>query len=279
MRNLRIIDRDLFLFRYLFEQDFVSREWIKKFIWQDLKDSYVTSRLWRLNRSGYIKKHFKVSTGSGTVIMADKEAEKLMKNRRIRERMLELDFFGVNFYNDDSLLRHYEVRDSLNKGEFDHDMDVSEVRFRLEDYIDYWISERILWKHNSNAKKENRFRRISDGIMRTSLNNQDMTVAIEVEGHIKKDHRYRNIFDTYYYEDRIDAVFYVTTDDQVYDRLNKKLLTSRFRKSTDTKLRYDFYEKFFTIKLEELRRGRLIFWREEDKSHINLGESDYCGNN
>ena len=277
MRNIRITDRDLFLFRYLFEQDFISREFIKKFIWKDFEDSYVTNRLWRLNKQGYVKKHFDVSTGSGTVIMADKEAETLIKNRKVRERMLSLDINGVNFYNDDSLLRHYEVRDSLNKGEFDHDMDVSEVRLRLEKVIDYWISERIIWKHNSNASKENRFRRVSDGIIKTSMDSTALTIGIEVEGHLKKDYRYRSIFEKYINEDRIDYVFYITTDDNVYNKLNDKLLTSEFKKRNNSKLSYDFYKMFYTLTLDDLRKGRLIFWRDEDEEYINLNNSDYYG--
>lgn len=244
-------DRDLLLFRYLFEEDFVSRDLIKKYIWRELSDSYVTHRLWRMTKEGYVKKYPDIRREQGTVLMAGKEAVKMVRNDTIRKRMRNLDIDQVQFYNSDIIFDHYEERDDLNKGTFEHDLMVTEVRLILErlSEIDYWVSQRLLWKHNYNASDENKYGKIADGLVKW----RDYILAVELENNLKKQSRYDDIFKTYNKDKGINGVLYITTNDRIFKKL--QVFTKKPK-------------KFYIADMSNIRKGILKF--SNSKSTVDL---------
>ena len=226
MGYLRITDNDLILYRYLFEQDFLTRDQIKNYVWKDLSNSHIDNRLSRLTKEGYIKKHPDLSAGVGTVLMAGSGAVGLLNNDTIIERMLNLKRI---FINKERFIRAYAERKKLNFARYNHDEYLTNVRFVLEGFIKEYMSYRLLMVYNRNVKgktKEERLKKkytrpTPDALMKTDLG----TYAIELENTLKQDFRYKKkIFPGYEEEDRIDVVLYICTSDSILENVNRNIV-------------------------------------------------------
>ncbi|MFW6030707.1 MAG: hypothetical protein ACOCRO_10735 [Halanaerobiales bacterium] len=220
MGNLRITDNDLILYRYLFEQDFLTREHIKNWVWKDLSNSHIDNRLARLTKEGYLKKHPDLSAGMGTVLMAGSKAVGLLNNDYIIERMMDLK---SSFINKESFIRSYTERDSLNYARYSHDEYLTDIRFKLEGLVDEFLSYRLLMVYNKNAGKDKKFTKPTpDAIMRR----KNDVFAIELENTLKESWRYQqNIFEGYRnnHREKIEFVLYICTSQSIAEGINKEI--------------------------------------------------------
>jgi len=225
MGFLRVTDNDLILYRYLFEQDFLTRDQIKNFVWKDLSNGHINNRLARLTREGYIKKHPDLSAGMGSVLMAGSGAVGLLNNDDIIERMMNLK---SSFINKEKFIRAYTEREKLSFSRYNHDEYLTNVRFKLEKVANEYMSYRMLMVYNRNVKGKNKKEKLKkkytrptpDALMRNKLG----TFAIELENSKKEDYRYQDkIFPGYAKNDRVDIVLYICTSKSILEAVNKNI--------------------------------------------------------
>ena len=244
MGFLRITDNDLILYRYLFEQDFLTRDQIRNYVWKDLSNGHINNRLARLTKEGYIKKHPDLSEGMGSVLMAGSGAVGLLNNDDIIERMMNLK---SSFINKEKFIRAYSEREKLNFARYNHDEYLTNVRFRLEKLAKQYMSYRMLMVYNRNVgdKEEKYTRPTPDALMRTKLG----TYAIELENTKKEDYRYQDkIFPGYAENDKVDIVLYICTSKSILEAVNKNI--NKYP-TYDTKTRYLVVEYDKVMNLNE----------------------------
>lgn len=247
MANLRVTDNDLLLYRYLFENDFLTRDQIKNYVWKNLNNSYIDDRLAKLTKENYIKKHPDLTVGTGSVLMAGSGAQTLVKNDSIIEKMLALKSY---FFNRKGAILKYRERNGLNLARYDHDRYLSNVRFKIEKRVKSYLSYRMILIHNRNSLKEKKFTQpVPDALY---ISNDDKIYAIELEKTLKKKSRYqKEIFPGYGADKRIAGVIYVCTSSNILNRINGYL------KDGFVKGKYsDFYQKIYLVDYKKLIKSK-----------------------
>lgn len=248
MGFLRITDNDLILYRYLFEQDFLTRDQIRNYVWKDLSNGHINNRLARLTREGYIKKHPDLSAGVGSVLMASSGAVGLLNNDVIIDRMKNLK---SSFINNEKYIRAYSERAKLNFARYNHDEYLTNVRFKLEKKAKEYMSYRMLMVFNRNVKGKNKKERLKkkftrptpDALMKT---NDLGTVAIELENTRKEDFRYQNkIFSGYAKDKKVDVVLYVCTSSSILEAVNENI-------NEFPLYEYDYNTRFLVVEYEKV---------------------------
>lgn len=245
MGFLRVTDNDLILYRYLFEQDFLTRDQIRNYVWKDLSNGHINNRLARLTKEGYIKKHPDLSAGVGSVLMADSGAVGLLNNNDIIERMKNLK---SSFINKEKFIRAYSERKKLNFARYNHDEYLTNVRFKLEKMAKEYMSYRMLMVYNRNVKGKNKKEKLKkkftrptpDALMTINLG----TCAIELENTMKEDFRYQDkIFPGYEENEKVDIVLYVCTSDRILEGVNRNINDYKPPHIVKTKFLVVDYEK------------------------------------
>ncbi|MFW5794685.1 MAG: hypothetical protein ACOCV1_04285 [Bacillota bacterium] len=255
MSNLRITDNDLKLFRYLFEQDFLTREQIKNYVWKDLNNSHIDNRLARLTKLNYIKKHPDLSGTFTTVVMADKMAKTLLSNNTIVERMINLEDY---FINDKTFINSYITREKPSLGRFNHDEYLTNIRFKLEKSVSEFMSYRLLQVYNKNNSDNKYTRPTPDSL--AVVNGK--TIAIELENTPKRRIRYeKDIFSGYNEDDRIDYVLYFCTDRNIYEKIIEYVAKYFSKNPINTEILAVDYEKV-------MKHNTILAVRKDKKGEI-----------
>lgn len=245
---IRITDKDLLLFKYLFETDFLTRPQIHKYIYGS--SSYGHKRIWQLTKEGFLKKL--VSPNGNTVILATDKALDYIHIHRSRFDNLKRN--NVKLYRVDPLL--YKVQEKLDLRKFEHDSLLNTVRFKFEDYgADYWITDLLLYRRRV-------FKTTPDG----TFQKKGKLFAVELENTLKKKVRYKDIFSIYSRIKEIDYIIYITTSEMIYNALDKLFNPSFISYTSDS------YKKFFLLRLNDFLRGNLVIRNSTANIEINLKE-------
>ena len=257
---IRLQNDDLLLLKYLFETDFLERDMIKKYIWNNRGDKYSTKRLWQLTKEGIVKKSPNPDSASGSVLLATNKALLHMKNNI--ERIKELkrnDNFKFQYISPGD----YRVQKDVRLGTFRHDHLVNLLRFKLEDYgADGWVSGKILFRNKP-------FKYTPDGLFQK----KKKFFAVEFEIYKKRNHRYQHILHSYNdhignSNDRLDYLIYVCFEKKVHDFLSNRIRPD-YKK--DGKM-LKSYHRMFLIKWEKFLEGDLRIYNHYDKRVIDLKE-------
>lgn len=248
--NINITNRDLLLFKYLLESKFLTRDQIRKYIYQS--NSYGTKRLWQLSSNKYITKvRSPLGKAGQTVVLADKKALDCMyiyeSNLRTLKRKNNFSFYLFD-------PADYILQTKLDLRQFEHDMYVNTIRFVLENHgASKWLSYVMI-----NRKKQvNNFRFVPDGLFQ----NNSLLCAVEFENRLKNKQRYSELFNHFYSKDkRINYVIYITGTDLVYNSLFKLITPSFIKESPDS------YKKFYLLRLYDLMQGNLIISNPYDSN-------------
>lgn len=245
-----ITDKDLILFKYLFECNFLTRNQIKRYIYDS--KSYSTRRLWQLNKAEYIKKE-KSPLNQSTFIMADQKALDFVRAVPDRlEKMNRNDRFKSYFIKP----RLYKLEDEISLGKFHHDSMLNSIRFQFEDYgADYWISDKIIYRKKLYPK-------IPDGV----FNKNKKTYAVELEHTLKAKSRYKSILGRYALEQKLNYILYLTTSDTIYNAMQRKFNPKFISYSKDA------YKQFFAARLEDFKRGDLRFYNKTADLVLDMKE-------
>ncbi len=139
---IRITENDLVLFKYLFEEDFLEREVIKKYIWENRDNSYIDNRLAQLINGGYIKKEFHPIRENARLLAATKKAKLILGMKK--------DIFKGGYQKGNSKLTdldldNYRVVDGIDVRTTIHNFELIKVRLKLEKLgVDFWKSRTLL---------------------------------------------------------------------------------------------------------------------------------------
>lgn len=293
-KNMKVIitDQDLLLFKYLFESKFLSRNHIRKFIYEGFNPGYVDRRLWKLNKSGFVRK-VPIATRE-TIIMPTENSlnmldifrERVMKLSR--KNGLPLKYFPANTYEWYLRTSLYDKDAPINFKEFAHDNIVNEIRFRMEDKgALYWVSNNVYKNREITTNNPDGYFKVKyltafktfdeKDIPKDALNvtgpmldddgktcfkfdyHKFANVAIEYERSMKRRSRYiggkndTGIFRRYAQDDRFNFVIYVTGDNYIYNGL-AKIMQPSIAKINDIPHALD---KFYLIHERELLNGEL----------------------
>lgn len=285
-----ITDQDLLLFKYLFESKFLSRNHIRKFIYEGFNPGYVDRRLWKLNKSGFVRK-VPIATRETIIMPTEKSLNMLdiFRDRVIkltRKNGYPLKFFPANTYECYLRTSLYDKDAPINFKEFAHDNMVNEMRFLLEDKgALYWISNNVFRNREIGVNNPDGFFKVKyyrtfksynkDDIPKDALNvtgpviddegntcykfdyHKYANVAIEYERSMKRRSRYiggkndPGIMRRYAQDRNFDFIIYVAGDSYVYNGL-AKILQPNILKVADIPHALD---KFYLIHERDLLLG------------------------
>ncbi|MFW6009476.1 MAG: hypothetical protein ACOCP8_09460, partial [archaeon] len=139
---IRIVENDLVLFKYLFEEEFLEREIIKKYIWENRGNSYIDNRLAQLINENYLKKIFHPTRQKAKLIAATKKAKIFLD---VKKNIFEDNYQKGNSKLLDLDLDNYKVADKIDVRTIIHDLELIKVRLKLEELgVDFWKSRTLL---------------------------------------------------------------------------------------------------------------------------------------
>jgi len=148
----------------------------------------------------------------------------------------------------------------LNFARYNHDEYLNNVRFILENFVEEYLSYRLLLVYNRNVEdKEYKYTRPTpDALMRDN----GRTYAIELENTLKQDFRYKEkIFKGYEKNDRVDTVFYICTSRSILDNVNRLIKEFSPRKTSIYVIEYEKLmnakEKFIAMVYKRKRNNNI----------------------
>ena len=202
---MRITNRDLIMFKYLFEEKHIFIDDLLDFM--ELKyESSKRRRLSKLKKNGYIKyegdpvnyKHFVFPTKKAKTVYEIKYKE--LKNEvKMRSNSL------IKYVDPDK----YKIADSIDINSYIHDRKLTQLRFKMEEMgVDYWQTETTYY---------NKYKKNPDAIFELS----NRKYAVEFERTFKDKNRYKKIFEKYSKVEKIDfsSIIYFTTEKEIFERL------------------------------------------------------------
>lgn len=263
--NVVITKDDLLLFKYLFECKFLSREQIKRYIWVNKGKSYVTRRLWQLNKTGYILKQLDpLSLNKNTVLLPTEKALIILELHRDKLKSLtRVKDQKINYYHPEE---YYFVSDKLDLRQYEHDKDMNTIRLLFEDYgANQWIPHGVLLR-------DKLFRRNPDG----SFINNGYVMGIELEYNLKSKFILKKIFEKYRLDiinEKINYVLYITKTNSIAKSMlnyfNPQMIKNYVyvdEKGTDNKGKIIkeektdlIYKHFAVTTIDRVLNGDLVF--------------------
>lgn len=152
---IRIGENDLVLFKYLFEEKFLEREIIKKYIWENRGNSYIDNRLAQLINANYLKKEFHPTRKNAKLLAATKKAKLILD---MKKEVFQGGYQKENTILSDLELNNYKVADGIDARTIIHDLELIKVRLKLEKLgVNFWKSRILL-----NSDRED-FSLVPDG--------------------------------------------------------------------------------------------------------------------
>ena len=258
---------DLKLIKYLFECEFLTREQINNYILKDISNRQIDNIISKLKEFKFIKtmRNPFEFINEDYIYSAEFFAEHSLLNEKTHNKFKKMCNEFELHYIDPIKYRLFEKETFNNRT---HDYFLNNVRFMLENIgAKNWIPEYILRKKYNkinNDKEEDK--KIPDGLIEDKLN-----IAIEVERTLKSPKRYMRIFKKYHnnFEKDIDLVIYVVVGEKsqyIYDGLERFLTPELKKRDTykienkfnNVKLTDNFYENYFVIKYEDLKKGKYV---------------------
>ncbi len=181
-----LTDRDKNLFKFLAEMALMTTSQIRKNVFKNIATTTILRRLRVLESTGYIQK---------------------LEGLKNNERGWYLTLKGAE------VVGVMRCKRNFNRSTLDHDVRLVDLRLALESHgvAHSWIPEheirsKMAIKYGLRSMKS---QVVPDGIMGVSYHCVNESVAIELELNYKNKSRYREIFKTYMWKEKIHAVWYL----------------------------------------------------------------------
>lgn len=191
--------RDICLMKYIFDQYFLSRDQIKR----------------------WIERHSQLKSGNSVKVVANRRINQLKKSKLIKDYHSFLpeigDLFfltsgGLNLLKSINLIPDHNQYSIPISNKIIHDYMASEIRFSLEKVIPHskWVSDRLMMAGDEDKLPDAYFE------FDIKSNNQPLKIAIEVELTQKSKFRYETKFRDYLKTD-YSLVLYFTKNRSLRD--------------------------------------------------------------
>ncbi len=181
-----LTDRDKNLFKFLAEMALMTTSQIRQTVFKNIATTTILRRLRVLESSGYIQK---------------------LEGLKNNERGWYLTLKGAE------VMGLFRCKRNFNRSTLDHDVRLVDLRLALENHgvAHSWVPEheirsKMAIKYGLRSMKS---QVVPDGIMGVHYNGAHESVAIELELNYKNKGRYREIFRTYMWKEKIHAVWYL----------------------------------------------------------------------
>jgi len=259
--SVRITESDVLLFKYLFENSFLTREHIGEYIYSSL--TYANQRLSRLTKTRFVKKKpYPLRDGNRTTyIMPTKKALSYLKTEKGKKKLNNIER-NNKFEHRFIKPKNYIVRSNISLDQFEHDDQVNKLRFEFENIgACFWVTQDIAERFNLHSK-------IPDGIFDTR--DRETKFVLELEKTLKRNSRYINskygVLTRYAQEDSIDGVLYVVEGDSLYKSIMKKFNPKSIPYPKGA------YKKFYAAKLKDILAGDYKFYNKTANKVFDLKE-------
>jgi|GEM_PF-2552654 len=259
--NIQITKTDIMLFKYLFENNFLTRKQIGDYIYTNL--TYANQRLAKLTKCNYVKKRSNplAKHNRTTFIMPTKKALSYLKTEKGKKKLNNIER-NNKFEHRFIKPKNYIVRSNISLDQFEHDDQVNKLRFEFENIgACFWVTQDIAERFNLHSK-------IPDGIFDTR--DRETKFVLELEKTLKRNSRYINskygVLTRYAQEDSIDGVLYVVEGDSLYKSIMKKFNPKSIPYPKGA------YKKFYAAKLKDILAGDYKFYNKTANKVFDLKE-------
>ena len=235
--EVNITINDVLLFKYLLEDNFLTREQIYKFVYP-YNETYVRQRLARLVRCGYIEK-LKSPLGklNETILVPKHKAVEALFAKQNVLLDLKRDKAVLHFYDPND----YFIPAKLDMRQLSHDAELNTIRFMLEDAgAEDWQTQKMIYKRV--------FKHNPDGL----FHKKGRLFAVEYENTLKREMNYKEILKFYTNEKKISFVIYIIGSISILRSL-QKLMNSRFIGCEP-----DYIKKIWLVKYSDMIAGNFI---------------------
>ena len=148
---------------------------------------------------------------------------------------------------------HDSNKNSWNKNTLDHDLKLIEVRMKLENIglVKSWTTEQKIKSlvYKSNSRLEAKKKLIPDGVFITSLENQNKSVAIELELTLKDKKRIKEVIKNYLAKKDLSFVWYISPQKNILKSLFTEW-TTMIKDSNGVRLIASLYDEVIINPLE-----------------------------
>ena len=200
MKTIRIQNRDREIFRFIYENLYVTIPQVHRAVFKDRDPITSTVRLFQLHHGEYLKKL--------------KYGRTLLKlTRRALNEILDTPFY-IN--------KNRYVRQKVRTYQIGHDLGVIDAKIILKEspIISNWVPALDLFSYQYKEFYGDRIPKIPDAVFDLKVGDKILKTALEYEMTQKESMRYRMILERYYTAKKVDLLLYIARTSQ----LKKKLL-------------------------------------------------------
>lgn len=236
---IRLQVNDLMVFKYLFEEKYIHRDLIKKYLFAGYNKSYFRQRISQLKKEGFVYSKPDPFSGEGREVIFPTEKALFfydVKFKDFKKRLSQRGNSKLALFEP----REYKIYDELNINELVHKNYITESRFIMENLgVDEWKNELFFY---------NKYKKNPDAIFKISK----YTYALEFEYTFKNKRRYNGIIQRYERIKKIDFdyIIYLTSEDFVYNRLK-----NIFNVRKVPQIHNEWYKRYYLLKFEDLSKG------------------------
>ena len=234
MKTIRIQNRDREIFRFIYENLYVTILQVHRAVFKDRDPITATVRLFQLHHGEYLKKL--------------KYGRTLLKlTRRALNEILDTPFYiNADRY----------VKQKVRGQQIRHDLGVIDTKIILKEspIISNWVPALDLFSYQYKEFYDDKIPKIPDAVFDLKVGDKILKVALEYEMTQKESRRYRMILERYYTAKKVDLLFYIVRTSQLKKTLldigKDKLKELAQRKISDQNI-------LFVTTLDEFREKGL----------------------
>src|SRR3989338_2085495 len=195
MKTIRIQNRDREIFRFIYENLYVTILQVHRAVFKDRDPITATVRLFQLHHGEYLKKL--------------KYGRTLLKlTRRALNEILDTPFYiNADRY----------VKQKVRGQQIRHDLGVIDTKIILKEspIISNWVAALDLFSYKYKEFHDDKIPKIPDTVFDLRVGDKILKVALEYEMTQKESRRYRMILERYYTAKKVDLLFYIVRTSQL----------------------------------------------------------------
>ena len=196
MKTIRVQDRDREIFRFIYENLYVTIPQVHRAAFKDRDSITSTVRLFQLHHGEYLKKI--------------KYGRTLLKlTRKALNEISDQEYYVID--------KNRYVRQKVRTHQIGHDLGVIDAKIILKEspIISNWVPSLDLFSYQYKEFYDDKIPKIPDAVFDLKVGDKILKVALEYEMTQKESRRYRMILERYYTAKKVDLLFYIVRTSQL----------------------------------------------------------------